>query len=289
MDHSFQWLKESHIHVVGLGLMGASLARALRGKVAHLSGSDIRPDLETLACQDHVVDSIGGVDQADVVIIAVPSHYIISAITQQAYKAGAVVMDMGSSKQQICRVMDNLPATVSAVGGHPMCGLAENGYHNAIPTLYYNARFILCETIRTTEEARVMSEQLVTAIGAIPIWMERDRHDELAGAISHLPHMMSFALMRLAMEIAQKDDFVWEMAAGGFDGATRLARTDEAMIMGMFRTNADQLRQLVTLLHKHLDELTALLDDPDTLRQELSSIVEARRAYTQHFGERMIT
>jgi prephenate dehydrogenase len=100
---------------------------------------------------------------------------------------------------------------------------------------------------------------------------------------------MSFALMRLAMHLNQNGGSIYELAAGGFDGATRLARTDEAMITGMFRTNAPILRQLVGQLQGHLDDLMALLDDPERLRQELNMIVEERRDYTQKYGERLIT
>lgn len=282
-------MKHLHVHVVGLGLMGASLAKALRGRVGHLSGSDANTAIEEQACLEGVIETVGGVDKADVVIIAVPADFIIPTIAQLPLKSGALVIDLGGTKYDICRYMDELPSPIAAVGGHPMCGLAENGYSNAIPTLYVGARFILCQTARTTSHARVLCETLVTTLGAIPIWMDAMKHDQLAGAISHLPHLMSFALMRLAMQLAQEDDAVWEMAAGGFDGATRLARTNEAMITGMFRTNADQLRQLTQLLHQHLDELTALLDDPEHLRQELGEIVEARREYTKQYGERLIS
>jgi prephenate dehydrogenase len=283
------FLKDCHVHIVGLGLMGASLAMALRGKVAHLSGSDLRLEVEHSALADGVVHEICPSAQADLVVVAVPADYIGAVIQRLELKPGTVVMDLGSTKTQICNVMDALPETVQAVGGHPMCGLAENGYHNAIPTLYAGARFILCETQRTGDTARMVCEQVVATVGAYPIWMDRQRHDQLAGAISHLPHLMSFALMRLAMEMAENDHDVWELAAGGFDGATRLARTDEAMITGMFRTNADQLRKLVSLLQEHMNRLIALLDEPEQLRAELTAIVNARRDYTQHYGERMIT
>lgn len=283
------FLREQHLHVMGLGLMGASLAMALRGKVALISGSDINPDIEQSALVDGVIDCVTTPAEADIVIVAIPAHLIVPALQNLPLKAGAVVMDMGSTKHNICDVMDTLPDTVQAVGGHPMCGVAENGYKNAMPTLYSGARFILCETKRTTETARILCEQTAAAVGAIPLWLERGQHDHLAGAISHLPHLMSFALMRLAMQLANNGSNVYEMAAGGFDGATRLARTDESMIVGMFSTNSDEIRQLVNAFRQHLDDLTALLDNPDSLRHELSQIVAARREYTRRYGERMIT
>jgi prephenate dehydrogenase len=283
------FLKDQHLHVMGLGLMGASLAMALRGKVSLISGSDIDSEIEQTALHDGVIDCVTTPAEADIVIVAIPAHLIGPMLGTLELKSGATVMDLGSTKHSICNVMDTLPEQIQAVGGHPMCGLAENGYKNAIPTLYSGARFILCETARTTDTARSLGEQIAAGVGAIPLWMERAEHDRLAGAISHLPHLMSFALMRLAMQLAENGDHVYEMAAGGFDGATRLARTDESMIVGMFSTNSDEIRQLVQHLRQHLDDLTALLDNPDTLRHELSKIVAARREYTRRYGERMIT
>jgi prephenate dehydrogenase len=178
---------------------------------------------------------------------------------------------------------------VLAVGGHPMCGLAENGYAHAVATIYPGARFVLCETARTTGEARALAEALVQAAGAQPLWMDRARHDAATALTSHLPHLLSFALMRLAMETAAEDGALFELAAGGFDGATRLARTDETMIVGMFSTNADQLRSITARLREHLDHLDAMLEDVPALHDELAEIVTARRAYTASYGERLIT
>lgn len=282
-------LKDQHVHVVGLGLMGASLALALRGKVLRITGEDIQPEVASSAHKDDAVDAISTSAEADVVVVAIPADHIGSALANLKLKSDAIVLDLGSTKSQICAQMDTLPADVQAVGGHPMCGVAENGYANAIASLYAGARFILCETARTTDAARHLCEQLLAAIGATPIWMDRDHHDHIAGAISHLPHLMSFALMRLAMHLNENGNSVYELAAGGFDGATRLARTDEAMITGMFRTNAPILRELVDQLQGHLADLTALLDDPAHLRQELDMIVEARRNYTHEYGERLIS
>ncbi len=166
---------------------------------------------------------------------------------------------------------------------------AENGYANAIPTLYEGARFVLCETRRTTDEARLLAEALARAVGSQPLWMDRVRQDHLTALTSHLPHVLSFVLMRLAMDGSVEDSALYELAAGGFDGATRLARTDAAMIVGMFSTNADQIRRSVIQLRDHLDRLEAMLDDPETLDSELDAIVDARRAYTDTYGERLIT
>ncbi len=286
MDASFA---SSTVHIVGLGLMGGSLAMALRGQVGRITAEDIAPGVIEDATSRGVIDGPGASRDADIVVLAVPAHAIIALAPQLALRPGTLVLDLGSTKTRICEALDGLPPGVLAVGGHPMCGLAENGYAHAIPTLYQGARFVLCETRRTTDEARLIAEMLVRAVGALPLWMDRARQDRLTALTSHLPHLLSFALMRLAMDGAQADSALLELAAGGFDGATRLARTDAAMIVGMFSTNTGQIRQAAAELRAHLDRLEANLDDAEALERELGAIVAARRAYTAGYGERLIT
>lgn len=286
MDASFD---DCTVHMIGLGLMGGSLAMALRGQVGRITAEDIAPGVIAGATARGVIDGPGASRDADIVVLAVPAHAIIDLVPGLALRPGALVLDLGSTKTRICEALDRLPPDVLAVGGHPMCGLAENGYAHAIPTLYQGARFVLCETQRTTGEARIIAEMLVRAVGAQPLWMDRARQDRLTALTSHLPHLLSFALMRLAMDGAAEDAALLELAAGGFDGATRLARTDAAMIAGMFSTNADQLRAAAAELRAHLDRLDAILADADALERELGAIVAARRAYTAGYGERLIT
>ncbi len=282
-------LSDRSVHIIGLGLMGGSMAMALRGQVRRLTAEDRLPGVLQQALGQGVIDGKEAAPDADIVILAIPADRLITYVPTLMVKPGALVIDLGSTKTRICEQLDQLSEGVLAVGGHPMCGLAENGYANAVGTLYQGARFVLCETTRTTDQARGLAEALARAVGARPLWMDRVHHDSVAALISHLPHLLNFALMRLVMEAAVDDPAVYELAAGGFDGATRLARTDESMIVGMFSTNSDQLRSATARLREHLDRLDELLEDTDGLRQELTDIVSARRSYTTGYGERMIT
>ncbi|MBN1680782.1 MAG: prephenate dehydrogenase [Anaerolineae bacterium] len=281
-------LNDCSVHVIGLGLMGGSLAMALRGKVRRLTADDIQPAVLQAAAGNGVIETGGSAADADIVVLAIPANRIIDIIPTLTVRPGTLVLDLGSTKTRICDQLDRLPENVQAVGGHPMCGLAENGYTNALPTLYAGARFVLCETARTTDQARTLAEALVAAVGAVPLWMDRVRQDYLTALTSHLPHLLSFALMQLAMEVSAEDSALYDLAAGGFDGATRLARTEESMIVGMFSTNAEQLRSVTARLREHLDHLEALLETP-ALRDELDAIVAARRSYTDRYGERLIS
>jgi prephenate dehydrogenase len=277
------------VHIIGLGLMGGSLAMALRGKVESITAEDIVPDVLAQAQAAGVIDSLGTAREADIVVLATPADHIITLVPALDVRPGTLVIDLGSTKARICQQLDRLPEGVLAVGGHPMCGLAENGYHHAAGTLYRDARFVLCATQRATPHARALAEELVAACGAVPLWMDPAHHDYLTALTSHLPHLLNFVLMQLAVDAAADDPTLYALAAGGFDGATRLARTDEAMITGMFSTNAAQIRAVTAQLRAHLDQLDALLDDPARLREALATIVQARRAYTAAYGERLIT
>ena len=283
-------LADCTVHIAGLGLMGGSLGLALRGRAAAITGDDPLPEATAYACRTGAITrEAPRASGADIVVLAGPIAAILRTIPTLELRPETLVLDVGSTKTQICDALDRLPEGVWAVGGHPMCGLAENGYRHASATLYRDARFVLCETARTTPAARDLAESLVWAIGAEPLWLDRRRHDELTALTSHLPHLLNFALMRLAMARTAEDDGVYALAAGGFDGATRLARTTESMVAGMLSTNAPEVRRAAAELRAHLDALDALLDDAPALERELAAIVAARRAYTAAYGERMIT
>lgn len=288
MDEDGFSLKQAHVCIVGLGLMGGSMAMALRDHVDYLTAQDIDPEVIGNALTFGAIDAQGDAGDANIVVLATPADHIIQFIPTLKPAPGALVIDLGSTKRKICDQLDQLPEDVIAVGGHPMCGLAENGYINALPTLYRDARFVLCETARTTDRARKLSEELVRACGAQPLWLDRDRHDYLTALTSHVPHLLNFVLMRLAMEVAEEDEVLFNLASGGFDGATRLARTNQMMVSGIFGTNAQNIRSLTTRLREHLDHLEAILEDIPELEQELNDIVAARRQYTADYGERPI-
>lgn len=283
-------LEDCTVHIAGLGLMGGSLGLALRGRVAAITGYDPLLEAAAHACQTGAIDrQAPQASGTDILILAGPIAAILRTLDTLEVPPETLVLDVGSTKTQICDALDRLPEGVWAVGGHPMCGLAENGYRHATAALYRGARFVLCETARTTPAARDLAEALARALGAEPLWLDRRRHDELTALTSHLPHLLNFALMRLAMARTAADDGVYALAAGGFDGATRLARTTESMVAGMLSTNADEVRRAAAELRAHLDALDALLDDAPALERELAAIVEARRAYTATYGERPIT
>ena len=167
-------LSSSHIAIFGLGLMGGSLALALRDHCASVVGIDRDPAAVALARQKKAVDTASleptaFLSRCDLVILAVPVLAIIETLEKLPawHKGNPVVMDLGSTKVQVVNAMEQLPARFDPIGGHPMCGKEKLSLENADPLLYYNAPFALTPLPRTP--ARMINGQPLPAIFPISL------------------------------------------------------------------------------------------------------------------------
>src|SRR5690554_5555832 len=187
--------RSRHLAIVGLGLMGGSLALALREVADYITGVDTNPETRDYALANKIVDRAtddlrAGVSEADVVILAAPVRVINEMLRQRIgsyMRSNTFLIDIGSTKQDICRVMADLPIGIHAVGGHPMTGKECSGIEASDADLYKGRPFVLCPTRRTTPAGRLRALGLVEALGAVPIEMDAQRHDRVVAAISHLP------------------------------------------------------------------------------------------------------
>lgn len=257
-------LSESTVSIVGLGLMGGSLALALKPHVAKLHAVDT--NLETI----HLAEAMGltdrgttdlaeGIASADLIILGTPVNSILEIIRQlpTIRPEGCIVLDLGSTKRQICQEMSHLPANFAAIGGHPMCGREKSGLPAASAHLYQGQRFLLCRTDRTTRTAESLILELVQAIGAEPLFLTPERHDSLVSATSHLPYIVSSLLMAQVGHQAEVDPLAWRVSATGLKDVTRLAGSNPEMMLEILLTNQDEvIRQIDGFQH----ELEALKD-----------------------------
>ncbi|MCB0183800.1 MAG: prephenate dehydrogenase, partial [Caldilineaceae bacterium] len=174
-------LKDCSITVIGLGLMGASLCLDLKqgGLCREVRGVARRTVTVLEAFFAEAVDLATndphtGVLGADIVILATPVRTIVNMLEEIApyLQPGTMIMDMGSTKAEICAAMDQLPAGVQPIGGHPMCGKETSGLDVAEPGLYHNAPWVLTPLPRTSESAITLARELAQAVGARPIVLE---------------------------------------------------------------------------------------------------------------------
>jgi prephenate dehydrogenase len=281
-----------HFHqltIVGLGLMGGSIALALRSFADTIVAVDPDPTAREYALQHRLVDQAtddlrSGVAEADAVVLCAPVRTIIQTVRGRigAYlRSNTFLIDIGSTKEDICAAMGTLPVGIQAIGGHPMTGKEASGVQASDGELYRGRPFVLCPTRRTTPATRLRALSFVEALGAIPIEMDAHRHDRVVAAISHLPYLLSVSLVATVAHEAEKDDSVWQLAAGGFRDMSRLAAQDLKMMNDILGTNRQAVATLLAQFRMHLAILETRLisEENGSLLELLEPIRNARIAW----------
>ncbi len=282
-------LKEAVVCIVGLGLMGGSLALALRGRTAGLLAVD--KDLSTCwnATEKGIVSQAGDdltlVGKADVVILSTPMRVLLRLVDEVAghLKPGTLLLDLGSVKQPVVEKMNRLPESIRAVGGHPMCGKEVSGLAHADPDLFRNAPFVLCRSERTTPEALALAGELIEEIGARAIEMEAAHHDRIVAAISALPYALSAALALAAGEQAAEDPLTWALASSGFRDTSRLAGSGPVVMADILLTNAPAVLESLAQAGEMLSTLSDLVEQGDPAA--LYAFLSRAQAYRHEWEE----
>ncbi len=261
----------SRVAVIGTGLIGGSLALALRsrGLASYIVGWDVDPahaaDARGRGAIDDAASSASEAAAAsDLVIIATPVRSIPAVLADiaPALKAGAIITDVGSTKSGIMRAAEEyLPEEVNFVGGHPMAGSELEGVDAADPDLFMNRCYILTPGRHCSPEAFALLHSLVREIGAMTLSMEAESHDRAVAVVSHLPHLLALNLMDLAMGKREETANLFYLAAGGFRDMTRIAASNPAIWMDILAENRVPLLELI-------DDFTARLGDLQTLLSE---------------------
>jgi prephenate dehydrogenase len=270
-------LAAQRVAILGLGLMGGSLALALRDRVAELLAIDPDPATRTLALERRIVDRISAdlgemIDQADVIILAAPVRVILEHIqllgdytrrcgnaalpsdgchrTQQMDRpkqpGSIIVLDLGSTKQAIVEAMKTLPDPFDPVGGHPMCGKETSGLAHADAELYRGATFAFTSLERTSPRARAFAEVLATAVGAVPLWIDPAAHDRWVAVTSHLPYLLANALAGVTPAEAAP------LIGPGFRSTSRLAPASLPVMLDILRTNR---QPVLEALHRYQSQV----------------------------------
>jgi prephenate dehydrogenase len=280
-------LQDATVAIIGLGLMGGSVGHALAGKCAVRLGADREPQRAqravTAGAIDEALDAGACAARADLVVLAMPVRQVIELAPRLAgrMRTGAVITDLGSTKVEVCTTFDHLAYEVGAVGSHPMCGREQGGLDAASAELFTGATWVLVPTTRTTDAAARLVTELAVAVGAIPRDLDRDVHDRAVATASHAPYVVAQSLVAaLADADDATDGIASELAATGFQGATRLAGGDVEMWLDILATNSENVRNAIADVRARLDRLDTALDDPTQLEALLVDGRRARRALT---------
>jgi len=284
------------IALLGLGLIGGSIARALRDRAADDARHEIvawSPSGEgpAAALRDSTIDSVASTPQeaiegADLVILAGPAPIVLEQLDvlagpwRSALGPDAVVTDVASTKVMI--VERAIARRLRFVGGHPMAGRETSGYSSADPDLFVGRPWVIVPG-GADEEAVSRVEAVARTVGARPMRLDAFAHDAAVAAISHVPLVLAASLVEAIAGSGDEVPEAWavasQLAAGGWRDMTRLARGDVTMGAGMISTNrgpiADRIRTVIAVLEGWLTDLdTDGTPDPDAVERHLR---EARR------------
>lgn len=260
--------------VVGVGLIGGSIALGLRKAGWHVTGIDHDADRLAIAVSSGVVDaatSIEEVSGGDLGVVAIPVGTAAAAV-QKLLDAGLnVVTDVGSVKAPIAAAVDD----PRFVPGHPMAGSEQDGLEGASADMFSGASWVLSPTPSTDDTAFATVREMAVTLGAHAIAIPAERHDMLVAVVSHVPHLTAATLMSLADGRAIEHRALLRLAAGGFRDMTRIAAGHPAIWPDICAENADAIVDVLDELQMELGRVRDTIAGRD--RTDLLQRLEAAR------------
>ncbi len=269
--------------VVGLGLIGTSVAWALREAGWVVSGRDRRAERAERALGLGAIDRVGEDEAAVLAVIATPVAEIPKVAGELLAREGAsslVVTDVGGVKGKVLAAIDH----PRFVGGHPMAGSEQEGPDGADPALFVGATWVLCPTSTTDEAAYAAVRAAVREVGAEVVALAPEHHDALVAVVSHVPHLVAATLMTLAADASEEQGSLLRLAAGGFRDMTRIAAGDPAIWPDIFRDNAPAVLAALDGLQTRLAEARRIVTEGD--REALVALLERAKAARRNLPAR---
>ena len=261
--------------IVGTGLIGGSVALALRGAGWHVTGTDIDAQTAERAKKLGVIDATGIDQEAELTFVAVPAGSLEVEIEKALRETKGMVTDTGSVKTGVARNIND----PRFVPGHPMAGSEQDGIEGADERIFDGAVWVLTPTEGTEDLGLRELQTVLSSMGCDVVTMTPERHDALVAIVSHVPHLTAASLMCLADDRALDDAPLLRLAAGGFRDMTRIAAGHPDIWLDICEENRDAI---VTVLDEFADRISHIRDvvaesDRDGLTDLLS---QARRART---------
>jgi len=253
-------MERKRIAIVGLGLIGGSLAIQLHEKKisSRLIGVDVNEEHEQKALELELVDEVMSLDEAidasDVIVLAIPVDKLVEmlpALMDRVEKQ--VVVDLGSTKAQLVNAIKNHPKRGRYVATHPMWGTEYSGPQAAVRGAYENKAVIICNAEESDTDALEWVKYMYKKIGMHLLEMEAKAHDLHAAYVSHISHITSFALANTVLEKEKEEQAIFELASAGFESTVRLAKSNPAMWVPIFMQNKDNV---LDVLKEHIAQLT---------------------------------
>ena len=259
-----------HLSIIGVGLIGGSLARALKkaklvGRVTGCNRCEdtLKKAVELGVIDDYTLDISEAVKGADVVVIGTPLSATEKLLPQiaEALDAKTVLTDVGSAKASVINAArvalgKNFPKFVP---GHPIAGTEQSGVEASFAELFVDHRVILTPVEETCNKAHKLITDMWLAVGADVIDLEVAHHDEVLAATSHLPHMLAYALVDCLASMQERDE-IFKYAAGGFADFTRIASSNPDMWHDICFSNRDALLKTLDVFSEHINQIKGAIE-----------------------------
>jgi len=247
------------VTIVGVGLIGGSLAIALKEKgiAQKVIGVEANYEHQQKALQLGLVDEIQDLDDAiknsDLIVLATPVNavakllpYVLDKIDRQ------IVMDVGSTKDGIMEVVKGHPKRGRFVATHPMWGTEHSGPEAAEKGAFAEKATVICDKDETDEDAVEIVENIYQQLGMHLVYMNGEEHDVHVAYVSHISHITSFALANTVLEKEREEDAIFELASAGFESTVRLAKSNPHTWASIFMQNRENV---LDVLNEHISQL----------------------------------
>ncbi len=276
---------------IGLGLIGGSIARAVKEKIADskIIAYDINEATLALAKKEQIADVVtSSIDEnfrsCDYLFLCAPvqkNDENLQAV-KQVLSPDCLLTDVGSVKADIHRTISEAGLNHQFIGGHPMAGSERIGFANSKAVLLENAYYILTPTEEVAKEKLTAYRELVETLGALPLIISPAKHDYVTAAVSHLPHVIAASLVNLVKDSDSEDGIMKMIAAGGFKDITRIASSSAAMWQQICLTNTENITDL---LSDYIASLTTIKESLESRSETaLYELFDSAREYRDSFS-----
>lgn len=272
------------VGVIGLGLIGGSMALDLRrrgfaSKVLGVEADSVAAEAAlTIGLVDKVVDLKECVKEADIIVLAVPVGTAVKMVPEilDGLEDDKIVIDVCSTKEEICRAVKYHPRRKQFVSTHPMAGTEYSGPWAAQPGLFDGRACIFANTEESAPKAVKVIEEMYDVLNMRPIYMNAEQHDLHTAYVSHISHVTSFALALTVLDKEKDEKHIFDLASGGFSSTVRLAKSNPDMWVPILSQNRDNVLRVMDTYIEKMKEFRGAIDsfDENKLRE---LILEANR------------
>ncbi|WP_456436953.1 prephenate dehydrogenase [Psychroserpens sp.] len=270
----------NNIYIIGVGLIGGSMALDIKSnnKQAKIFGIDINDSHLDQALECNVIDEKATYDdlkEADLVVLSIPVDKAVLELPKvlDAISETTLVIDVGSTKHPVCKVIENHNMRRNFLATHPIAGTEFSGPKAAIHQLFQKKTNIICEVEKTAFKLQEKALQLFSDLGMRIRYMNPEAHDKHIAYMSHLSHISSFMLGKTVIEKEKNECDIFDMAGSGFESTVRLAKSSPEMWTPIFKQNKENVIETLDEYINNLKQFKSLMesDDFDEIYNEMQN------------------